>query len=79
MTLFEILQTKEDWATTNLVTAESVDVSDVLNAREFILKALEDFAERTTYFDFLKYLRKTHGKDYSTEVHRKAAELIKQR
>ena len=46
MTLFEILQTKEDWATTNLVTAESVDVSDVLNAREFILKALEDFARK---------------------------------
>jgi hypothetical protein len=78
MTLIEMFQ-KEDWATANLVTTEAVDVSDILNAREFILRALDDISEKNTYFDFLKYLRKTHGKDYSTEVHRKAAELIKQR
>lgn len=68
----------EDFAVANIVTTESARLSDVLQARELIGHALRDPQNhRHKYFEFLKNLRNTHGADYSTDVHRRAAQLTR--
>lgn len=68
----------EDFAVANLVTTENVDVGDIWQARELIGAAMRDPKnERHRYFEFLKSLRDRQGVDYSTEVHRRAADLVK--
>ena len=69
----------EDYNTANMVTTES-SFSDVLNARDLINTALRDPQnEKYKYFEFLKNLRTRHGVEYSTDVHKRASELAKQR
>ena len=57
--------------------AESVSMSDVLTARELIGQALKDSHKKHEYFDFLSFLRKKHGQDYSSSVHREASKLVR--
>lgn len=69
---------KENWATTNYITNEMAEeMSDIITARELIGHALSDSNLRHNYFEFLKHLRKHHGKEYSTTIHQKAAKLAK--
>ena len=51
------------------------EMSDVITARGLIGHALGDPKLKDEYFEFLKHLRKHHGKDYSTRIHQKAAKL----
>lgn len=53
-------------------------MSDILFARELIHTAMQNKEKKPQYFDFLAYLRKQFGKDYSTQVHHKAVELAEQ-
>lgn len=55
--------------------AEDNNMSDVIQAREYITQALRDPNTKHKYFDFLKMLRNKHGADYSTQVHQQAAKL----
>lgn len=56
---------------------EGVNMSDIVQARELIGKALQNVQEKQKYFDFLGYLRQKYGADYSTQVHQEAAKLTK--
>ena len=68
----------EDFAVTNLVTTENIDFGDIITARELIGLALQDSKEhKHKYFEFLKHLRNSVGKEYSTQVHQHAAKLAK--
>jgi hypothetical protein len=51
------------------------EMSDVVTARGLIGHALRDSKLKDEYFEFLKHLRKHHGKDYSTRIHQTAAKL----
>ena len=69
---------EEDFAVANMVTTESSEFSDIITARELIGGAVRDpLNEKHKYFEFLKYLRKKHGSEYSTRVHQKAAKLAR--
>ena len=75
MLLTEFFAT-ENWATSNYITNEMAEeMSDVVTARGLIGHALSDSKLKDEYFEFLKHLRKHHGKDYSTRIHQKAAKL----
>jgi len=75
MLLTEFFAT-ENWATSNYITNEMAEeMSDVVTARGLIGHALGDPRLKDEYFEFLKHLRKHHGKDYSTRIHQKAAKL----
>jgi hypothetical protein len=68
----------EDFSVTNLVATENIDFGDIITARELIGLALQDSKEhKHKYFEFLKYLRNSVGKEYSTQVHQHAAKLAK--
>ena len=68
----------EDMATSNYITNEHVDFGDIITARELIGLALDDSKEhKHKYFEFLKHLRDTFSKEYSTQVHQHAAKLAK--
>jgi hypothetical protein len=77
MLLTEFFAT-ENWATSNYITNEMAEeMSDVVTARGLIGHALSDPKLKDEYFEFLKHLRKHHGKDYSTRIHQTAAKLAK--
>ena len=57
--------------------SESVSMSDVITARELIGQALKDTHKKNEYFDFLSFLRKKYGQDYSTSVHQEASKLVR--
>jgi len=70
----------EDFATSNYITNENehVDFGDIITARELIGLALQDSTKhKHKYFEFLKHLRNSIGKEYSTQVHQHAAKLAK--
>jgi hypothetical protein len=69
---------QENWATSNYITNEMAEeMSDVVTARGLIGHALGDPTLKHEYFEFLKHLRKHHGKDYSTRIHQTAAKLAR--
>ena len=77
MLLTEFFAT-ENWATSNYITNEMAEeMSDVVTARGLIGHALGDPTLKHEYFEFLKHLRKHHGKDYSTRIHQTAAKLAR--
>lgn len=51
------------------------ELSDIITARELIGQAMRNADYKHKYFEFLKYLRKTHGEKYSTYIHQKAANM----
>jgi hypothetical protein len=54
------------------------EFSDIVTARQLIGAAMGDpLNEKHKYFEFLKYIRTKHGADYSTRIHKKAAELAR--
>jgi len=61
----------------NPVIKEDNEMSDVVTAHGLVNRALNDTEARQEYFEFLQHLRNKHGKDYSTRIHQKAAELAK--
>lgn len=61
----------------NPVIKEDNEMSDVVTAHGLMNRALTDQEARQEYFEFLQHLRNKHGKDYSTRIHQKAAELAK--
>ena len=70
----------EDMATSNYITneGEHIDFGDIITARELIGLALQDSTKhKHKYFEFLKKLRNSIGKEYSTQVHQHAAKLAK--
>ena len=70
MLLFEMFEDSD--------LSEGVEISDIIQARELIGRALHNTVEKVTYFNFLKYLRKKYGADYSTRIHQEASKLAKQ-
>ena len=56
---------------------ETATMSDVINARELITRAMSNPEAKHDYFNFLKHLRTKHGVDYSTHIHQQAAKLAK--
>ena len=55
---------------------EAAEMSDIITARELLGRAYQNPLQfKHEYFEFLKYLRNKHGKDYSTHIHQKAAKL----
>lgn len=56
---------------------ESDEVSDIIQAREYINKAVHNPQFKYEYFDFLKHIRNKHGVKYSTYIHQKASKLVK--
>jgi hypothetical protein len=53
----------------------SAELSDIVQARELIGHAMENSNTKQKYFDFLAYLRKKHGVEYSKNVHKRACEF----
>lgn len=54
------------------------DIADIITARELIGQAMLDpTLNKHKYFEFLKNLRKRHGADYSTKIHKSASKLAK--
>lgn len=53
-------------------------MADILFARELIHTAMREKEKKPQYFDFLASLRKQFGKEYSTQVHHKAVEILEQ-
>lgn len=72
---------EEDFAVANIVATEGTsEFSHIITARELIGEAIRDPQnEKHKYFEFLKHLTTKHGTDYSTRVHKKAAELARQK
>ena len=72
---------EEDFAVANIVATEGTsEYSHIITARELIGEAIRDPQnEKHKYFEFLKHLTTKHGTDYSTRVHKKAAELARQK
>lgn len=53
------------------------EMADIVTAKDLISQALRDpEAERHNYFEFLKFLRKKYGEQYSTLVHQAASKLV---
>ena len=53
------------------------EMSDVVTARGLIGHALDDPRLKDEYFEFIKHLRRHHGKKYSTRIHQTAAKLAR--
>jgi len=53
------------------------EMSDIVTARGLIGHALDDLRLKDEYFEFIKHLRKHHGKKYSTRIHQTAAKLAR--
>lgn len=51
------------------------ELSDIITARGLISQAMQNADYKHKYFEFLKYLRTTHGEKYSTNIHQKAAKM----
>lgn len=73
-------QSNEDFI--NYINHDEVDnqgyMPDLLHAKELINQALQQPDTRGEYFDFLKSIRRSHSKEYSTMIHQKATDLTKQ-
>ena len=73
-------QSNEDFINYN--NQDEVDnrgfVPDLLQAKGLITQALLNPEMRGEYFDFLKSIRRSHSKEYSTMIHQKAVNMTKQ-
>jgi hypothetical protein len=66
----------EDFAVTNLVSAENVDFEHITTAKKLLIDTINDpLNEKHKYFEFLKELNKAQGPEYSNNVHKHAAKL----
>ena len=54
---------------------ESEELSHVIQARQLVNQAINDFSKRQEYFDFMRHIREKHGKEYSTRIHQHATKL----